>query len=220
MELDCAIVEGAFSLLATMASASTEEWGQVLLKDSSLYRPDLIGPYVDDLFASPLFPRDKLDELLDSPPRTEAAVARLTKEETDHVITTLAALSALASSYKDHPGRDKDNEELDVRLRLGLCRLLTSGHEVEARMDLDMVRDQLYRRKIAREKVSLRAGSTEAGEKGRTEQGRERSEKERHMTTKALKGLEIACIRMGKDQEAGRYRRWREQQRTDAPHTV
>ncbi|PWN90086.1 hypothetical protein FA10DRAFT_285799 [Acaromyces ingoldii] len=203
-----------------MASASTEGKGKILLKDSSLYRPDLIGPYVDDLFASPLFPRVELDKLLDSPPRSEAAVTRLTKEETDHVITTLAALSAMASSYKENSGPDKENEELEARLRLGLCRLLTSGHEVEARMDLDMVRDQLYRRKIAREKVSLRAGSTEAWGEGRTEQGSGRSEKEMHMTIKALKGLEIACIRMGKDQEAGRYRRWREQQRTDAPHTV
>lgn len=194
-----------------MASASTEGKGKILLKDSSLYRPDLIGLYVDDLFASPLFPRVKLDELLDSLPRSEAAAARLTKEETDHVTTTLAALSALASSYKDHPSPDKENEELDVRLRLGLCRLLTSGYEVEARMDLDMVRDQLYRRKIAREKGSLRAGTSEAGGKGRTDQERRGSEKERDMTIKALKGLEIACIRMGKDQEAGRYRRWREQ---------
>lgn len=81
---------------------------KILLKDSELFRPDLIEPYVNDLYTSPLFPRKKLDAFIDSATSTlsgretdvGAMDIQLTEEEKEHVVTTIAALSALVSSYQ------------------------------------------------------------------------------------------------------------------------
>lgn len=221
---------------------TTQEGGKakVLLKDSELFRPDLVELYVNDLYTSPVFPARKLDALLDSsacsPSGSETAVGamdvQLTSEEKEHVVTTIAALSALVSSYQQQQQQQKEEQRsnndgtsstsndahdkvLRARLKLGLCRVLLCGQEREAMVDLDMVRDRLYRRQTARERQRKKAAQVASGKNEvrlsseSVEQEREETEEGR-MTIKALRGLEIVCIRMGKEQEARRFRQWRD----------
>lgn len=91
---------------------------------------------------------------------------------------------------------DSNNmEAYQQRVMLGFCRLL-NHQPIEGIFELDIVRKALYSR------MNKRAKEGNVGE-----------EEEQQLYKKTLWGAELAAGMMGKENEAERYRRWRQQLR-------